>query len=106
MMPVAKERFERVVAGSEGTMHDKARRPITASPLSRGIPWDKSSRNLQRGPSTTQGLQPGSPPLHRQRVFSSGQSEVLAHASSSRPAQKEGKKQARIPRDVRAAFLR
>jgi len=39
-------------------------------------------------------------------IFRSGQSEVLAHASSSRPVQQEAKKQARIPRDVRAAFLR
>ena len=31
---------------------------------------------------------------------------MLAHASSSRPVQQKGKKQARISRDVRAAFLR
>jgi len=37
-------------------------------------------------------------------VFSSGQLEVLAHASSSRPVQRESKKQARIPRDVRVVF--
>jgi len=43
---------------------------------------------------------------HHSLVFSSGQAEVLAHAGSSRPAQREGKKQARIPRDVRVVFLR
>ena len=37
-------------------------------------------------------------------VFSSVQSEVLADASSSQPAQQEGKKQARIPQDLTVAF--
>ena len=44
--------------------------------------------------------------IYHARVFSSGQSEVLARASSSRPDQQEGKKQVRIPRSVKAAFIR
>ena len=44
--------------------------------------------------------------IHLAWVFSSGQSEVLAHASSSWPVQQDGKKQARIPRDVGVYFLR
>ena len=41
--------------------------PAPFPPITRGIPLDKSP-GTHIGPSTTQGLQPGSPPLHRQTL--------------------------------------
>ena len=52
----------------------KARRPITASPLSPitapAASHRASPRGTHRGPSTTQGLKTGSPPHHRHELLS------------------------------------